>query len=71
MGGIKLTIKHIFEGLLVGSASGVLAGMIAGIALMYGYDKLIHEKQIHKKIKSISTKSISLKNLKRRKCLII
>lgn len=68
---MKLTTKHLFGGLLVGSASGVLAGLIAGITLKYGYDKLIHEKQIHKKLKSISMKSISVKNLKRRKCLII
>jgi len=55
----------------VGSAGGILAGLIAGITLKYGYDKLIHEKQIHKKLKSISMKSISMKNLKKHKCLII
>jgi hypothetical protein len=55
----------------VGSAGGVLAGLIAGITLKYGYDKLIHEQQMHKKLKSISMKSISLKDFKRHKCLIM
>jgi len=41
----------------VGSAGGVLAGLIAGITLKYTYDKLIHEKQMHKKLRSISMKT--------------
>ncbi|WP_269850847.1 hypothetical protein [Methanosarcina horonobensis] len=40
---------HILGGLLMGSASGVIAGLIAGIMLKYLYDKYVHEEQIHKK----------------------
>ncbi|WP_048140006.1 hypothetical protein [Methanosarcina horonobensis] len=58
---------HILGGLLMGSASGVIAGLIAGIMLKYLYDKYVHEEQIHKKLKSISMKGLK----KHEKCLII
>lgn len=62
-----MTKVHIFGGLLMGSATGIIAGLVAGVILRYAYDVYIHEKKIHKRLKSISIDDLR----KRNKCLII